>query len=436
MSSSEKTCLLRSLSGTVSTDSCLATVPAPLAPAADPAPDCPSSRCRRYERTKFPWRKRTAGTLQGTDEVAIVLASTAPRAPFEAATRTAAILAARAGGHVSGESEITRLGKSLVSHSKERGESRQPPETAERATRAPVERDGDDEEKMYVLFCHRRPQTTNRDPMGDGGHRGELVRLNVGGREFTVTRATLRCAAGHSACNPDNLLALIVGHDGGDADGPDASVFSRAVRDSSGALFIDRDGDSFAVVLNFLRTGRILPPDGGNKDLLRGEFDFFQVIAPGLSFDELLLADDDSRFRENCQRLLERDLDAVDDFLERILRRCRGTLLLHLAAAAAGTVPGAAVHVDLAHQQEAEGVRSLTDAEIQSAAPYGGSMFYVLYSSVSGIEHQLVCAHRARAAQILNAMVTPVGWRCKMTVGGAGWNRIRFHPESDPVSPE
>lgn len=285
----------------------------------------------------------------------------------------------------------------------------------------------------------------------------QLVRFNVGGREFTVSRATLRCEAGYPACNVQNLLALIVSHDDGSSGGggssskeESSSKESRrengatyrvstgtATRDASGAIFIDRDGEGFAVVLNFLRTGSILAPRDMNMDLVRSEFDFFQVLAPGVGFDDLLHADDDARFQVRCRALLERDTDSVDELLVSLLRRCRQTLLLHLAAVAGDPQSATvAVHVDLAHQQEASGAPGLSDAEIQSAAPYGNSEFYVLYSRVSGVEHQLVCAHRARAAQIISDFVSSVGWRCRLTVGGTGWNRIRFHRESEPISPE
>ncbi|KAI9017665.1 BTB/POZ protein [Gaertneriomyces semiglobifer] len=62
----------------------------------------------------------------------------------------------------------------------------------------------------------------------------DLVTFNVGGRLFTTTRANIN---GH----PNSMLANLIAHT---ADG-----------DSQQEIFIDRDPDTFAVILRYLRTG-------------------------------------------------------------------------------------------------------------------------------------------------------------------------------------
>lgn len=64
-----------------------------------------------------------------------------------------------------------------------------------------------------------------------------LVVLNVGGREFTTTAATL-CA------EPKSMLAALFS---------ESSAFGEPMRDSHGRVYLDRDSDTFALVLQYLR---------------------------------------------------------------------------------------------------------------------------------------------------------------------------------------
>jgi hypothetical protein len=72
-----------------------------------------------------------------------------------------------------------------------------------------------------------------------------LINLNVGGTSFTTTMATL--------CSDQNSVL--------------ASMFdpekTPAIKDLSGAYFIDRDPKAFSVLLNFLRTGQIFTMQTG-----------------------------------------------------------------------------------------------------------------------------------------------------------------------------
>ena len=86
-----------------------------------------------------------------------------------------------------------------------------------------------------------------------------LVRLNVGGHFYTTTRTTLSAMGG--------FLAALVGGEFG------------ATLDDQGRMFIDRDGQTFGAVLDFLRTG-VLFVDWAHAQAvarLRIEADFYQL---------------------------------------------------------------------------------------------------------------------------------------------------------------
>eukprot|EP00929_Paragymnodinium_shiwhaense_P090955 TRINITY_DN51026_c0_g1_i1.p1 TRINITY_DN51026_c0_g1~~TRINITY_DN51026_c0_g1_i1.p1 ORF type:complete len:289 (-),score=56.26 TRINITY_DN51026_c0_g1_i1:107-973(-) len=71
---------------------------------------------------------------------------------------------------------------------------------------------------------------------------GDVIELNVGGRVFVTSRGTL-------TSEPDSMLARLLSGE---------SSFSDRV-DSSGRIFIDREGDTFAHILGYLqRRGRLI----------------------------------------------------------------------------------------------------------------------------------------------------------------------------------
>lgn len=87
----------------------------------------------------------------------------------------------------------------------------------------------------------------------------DILRLNVGGQIYTTTRATL--------CKyPESMLGAMFKGD------------IPAWKDQHGCYFIDRDGNIFKYVLNFLRSSRLsLPKDFKDYDLLVSEADFYQI---------------------------------------------------------------------------------------------------------------------------------------------------------------
>lgn len=93
----------------------------------------------------------------------------------------------------------------------------------------------------------------------EGMSGSEIIHLNVGGTIYTTTRSTL-------SRYPDSMLGAMFRGD----------IPSRL--DLNGHYFIDRDGEIFKYVLNFLRSTKLsLPNDFKDYDLLLSEADFYQI---------------------------------------------------------------------------------------------------------------------------------------------------------------
>ncbi|XP_035682288.1 BTB/POZ domain-containing protein KCTD8-like [Branchiostoma floridae] len=88
-----------------------------------------------------------------------------------------------------------------------------------------------------------------------------VVELNVGGTSYSTSLETLRR-------HPDSVLGRMF------AAGPR----SEPPRDGKGRYFVDRDGQLFRYVLDYLRTDRLLLPAGfPEKERLRREAEHFQL---------------------------------------------------------------------------------------------------------------------------------------------------------------
>ena len=74
-------------------------------------------------------------------------------------------------------------------------------------------------------------------------HFPSIIELNVGGHRFTTTLRTL-------TKDPDSMLAAMF------------SGRHEIERCKDGAFFIDRDGTHFRFILNYLRNGELILPDG------------------------------------------------------------------------------------------------------------------------------------------------------------------------------
>ena len=89
----------------------------------------------------------------------------------------------------------------------------------------------------------------------------DIVRLNVGGRGFITTRSTLCAVSG-------SMLAVKF---------QVPNRFGPPLMDETGAVFLDRDPDSFAVVLDYLRRGRLIgaPLRDGMLERVRDDAEYF-----------------------------------------------------------------------------------------------------------------------------------------------------------------
>lgn len=86
-----------------------------------------------------------------------------------------------------------------------------------------------------------------------------VITLNVGGVLYTTTKSTL-------SKYPDSMLGAMI------------SGKFPMTKDQHGHLFIDRDGQIFRHILNFLRSTRLaLPTQFSDYDLLLVEADFYQI---------------------------------------------------------------------------------------------------------------------------------------------------------------
>ena len=82
----------------------------------------------------------------------------------------------------------------------------------------------------------------NQDYSSEGGI-PKIVKLNVGGQYFTTSRQTL-------TSDPNSMLAAMF------------SGRHKLETTGDGSFFIDRDGTHFRFILNYLRDGKLILPEG------------------------------------------------------------------------------------------------------------------------------------------------------------------------------
>jgi len=98
----------------------------------------------------------------------------------------------------------------------------------------------------------------------------KIVKLNVGGTYYTTTRATLLCV-------PGTVLHRV------------ASGAGSCPRDDRGNHVIDRDGHVFRYVLNFLRTNKLIVPQGFRElDILREEGVYYGLSRLVAEIDKII----------------------------------------------------------------------------------------------------------------------------------------------------
>ncbi|XP_050698620.1 BTB/POZ domain-containing protein KCTD9-like [Eriocheir sinensis] len=124
---------------------------------------------------------------------------------------------------------------------------------------------------------------------GRGGAEGrEWVTLNVGGRLFTTTRATLVTK------EPDSMLAKMFTL-GGESLVP-------SCRDAHGAYLIDRSYTYFEPLLNYLRNGTLILDPGVNPEGVLEEARFFGIEGAIPELEAMVATRDNHREMEPLRR--------------------------------------------------------------------------------------------------------------------------------------
>ena len=121
----------------------------------------------------------------------------------------------------------------------------------------------------------RREKSTQHNNMSSSGE-SAIIQFNVGGTRFATTMSTLKRLG-------SNFLSNLAEYsqNGGSPDKGSITV----LRDSKGALFIDRSPQVFTVVLEYLRTGALHIPPGITKEQVLSEFLFYSIPHPYLHWE-------------------------------------------------------------------------------------------------------------------------------------------------------
>lgn len=132
-----------------------------------------------------------------------------------------------------------------------------------------------------------------------------LIPLNVGGHHFDTTPTTLCAGDGRHS-----MLCKL------------ATTTLPTHRDSTGRIFIDRDGDRFAIILNYLRDGTVHVVDGVVPSLHGGDGGGVALTALKEEARFYGLEQLERRLGEEIRRLeLE---ECLDGFVERVRKSLGG----------------------------------------------------------------------------------------------------------------
>merc|ERR1712150_13778 len=142
---------------------------------------------------------------------------------------------------------------------------------------AELERQHEELQADIATFERRREEETRIVNLAMLGQR---IDLNVGGSRFSTTRQTL------TSCGGSILEGMFSGR-------------HTIVTQEDGSYFIDRDGQHFSYILNFLRdrNPKSLPKDVAVRQQLRVECGFYGL--PPL-LQALVSTDTESQFRRQC----------------------------------------------------------------------------------------------------------------------------------------
>lgn len=129
----------------------------------------------------------------------------------------------------------------------------------------------------------------------------EKVILNVGGRRFETYVQTLTRL-------PESLLGVMFAERN--------KTIRRA--DSNGEYFFDRDPDTFAVILNYYRVGKITLPPGCSRHVIEEELDYFQIPTSILNEGEKLGDHLSKLSLEIARQKVEPKLSVINNYITAI----------------------------------------------------------------------------------------------------------------------
>lgn len=105
----------------------------------------------------------------------------------------------------------------------------------------------------------------------------ETIKFNVGGKHFEVSRALIEQT-------PESMLAKM--------------ITEKWKKEPDELIFIDRDGDKFAHVLDYLRYGSIELPPAIPQTMFKRELDYYGIPANDTSIKDISIAEVIRKFNE------------------------------------------------------------------------------------------------------------------------------------------
>ena len=129
----------------------------------------------------------------------------------------------------------------------------------------------------------------------DAKKKSEIVKLNVGGRKYTTTRSTLE------KCGESFFTQMLANDD---------TRHIPCEKDEEGYIFIDRNGETFTEVLDYMRSGEILVETAIKRRKVDVEIDFFLGRSAEESSSEIPRAGE--KFFAVCKKNEEKVVKEID----------------------------------------------------------------------------------------------------------------------------
>ncbi|KAJ8300830.1 hypothetical protein KUTeg_022349 [Tegillarca granosa] len=125
-----------------------------------------------------------------------------------------------------------------------------------------------------------------------------VIKVNVGGMVYTTTKSTLTKIHG------SNIWRIFTGD-------------VKCLKDERGTYFLDRDGPVFRFILNYLRSSKLITPQGYRElHLLREEADYYGLDELVAEINKILASrrrKNRKRFRKGISRSLGSEINICDE---------------------------------------------------------------------------------------------------------------------------